>query len=245
MKPMFRFVVPAALATAIAFSSPVSALEKTSARLTEDFDGWRSAGTSTNCLVAYYNTCTDWIWIWGGWAPGDRIGVCFDACCGTGLGAAVDSSYVYWYTGAPSGYGYTGSIGVYAVDGSCCPTGPALASQPLLPLSGWNGAGFSPNVSVPGQFAVMFTFGPGMGTPATAVTDHPNAGPTGPPACGSCYLSTRTNHSFYWGDTTTPLCPGSPFFDDLCNAEFLWDASMHCFTSVEETSWGTIKNLYR
>jgi hypothetical protein len=35
--------------------------------------------------------------------------------------------------------------------------------------------------------------------------------------------------------------------DGVCNALFLWDASMHCDTpvSIESTSWGAIKGLYR
>ena len=134
MNSRLRFVVLALLAATVFLSSPASALEKTVGRLTDGLDGWRSGGTSTNCLVDYYNTCNGWIWIWSGWAPEDQIGVCFTSCC-TGLGANVDSSFVFFSSGAPSGYGFTGSVGIFNVDGDCCPTGSPISSQPLLPTS--------------------------------------------------------------------------------------------------------------
>jgi hypothetical protein len=115
----------------------------------------------------------------------------------------------------------------------------------MLPVSGWNAVGFSPLVRVPDQFAVAFTFGAGVQTPLALTADHPAAGPTGPPACGSCFPTTRENHSFYWGTAATSICPGSAFNDGVCDSQFLWDASMHCVTSVESSSWGAIKGLYR
>ena len=244
MEPRLRLVVPAMLAVVASLPSPASALEKTLGRLTDDLDGWRSSTTSTNCLVDYYNICTGWVWVWSGWAPGDRIGVGFTSCCAP-KGAEVDSSFVYFETGAPSGYGFTGTIGLYAVDGNLCPTGPAIASQPLLPASGWNAVGFNPLVSVPPTFAVAYTFGTAPAPPIAIDTDHPLQGPTGPVACGTCYPSSRTPHSFWWGTASSPVCPGSVLNDGLCNAEFLWDVSMHCVVSVESSSWGAIKGLYR
>jgi hypothetical protein len=233
------------LAVVASLPSPAPALEKALGRVTDGLDGWRSSTISTNCLVDYYNICTGWVWLWSGWGPGDQVGVCFTSCCAP-KGAEVDSSFVYFHTGAPSGYGFTGTIGVYAVDPlTCCPEGTALATQPLLPVDGWNSVGFLPLLSVPANFAVTFTFGPGASTPIAIDTDHPAAGPSGPAACGTCFPTTRTAHSFYWGTTSTPVCPGSTFADDLCDAEFLWDASMHCVVSVESSSWGAIKGLYR
>lgn len=248
MNSRLRFVALAVVAVLVGLSSPGSALEKTTARFTDDFDGWRSAGTSSSCLVAYYNTCNGWVWIWGGWAPEDRVGVCFTSCCGGGLVAEVDTSYVHFWTSAPSGYGFTGTVGVYNVDANCCPTGTSLIpAQPLLPISGWNAVGFSPPVRGQDQFAVTFTFGPGVSTPLSLTADHPAMGPTGPVACGTCFPTSRENHSLYYGTTSSPLCPGSSFFDGVCDSQFLWDASMHCVTStaVESSSWGSIKGLYR
>ncbi len=101
------------------------------------------------------------------------------------------------------------------------------------------------SVTVSSNFAVAFRFGPGTDSPLSIPTDHPLAGPTGPVACGPCYPSTRDSRTFYWGPTGTPLCPGSPLNDGLCDAQFLWDASMQCVVSVESSSWGAIKGLYR
>lgn len=230
----------------LALAAPGLALEKRAARLTDDPDEWRSGGTSTYCLTNYYNICTGWVWIWSGWTPGDRIGVCFDACCAEPLAAAVDTSYVYFSTGAPPGYGFTGTIDVFAVNADCCPVGSPLWTQPLLPVSGWNSVGLG-NILVPPTFAVAFTFGPAAGTPAGIATDHPEQGPTGPPACGTCYPSTRPTRSFWWGTTMSTVCPGLPLYDNLCSAEFLWDVSMHCEApvSLESTTWAAIKSLYR
>jgi hypothetical protein len=51
--------------------------------------------------------------------------------------------------------------------------------------------------------------------------------------------------SFYYGNPTTLLCPGSRFNDGICDAELLWDVSFACLIPVEESSWGSIKALYR
>jgi hypothetical protein len=117
-------------------AAPGLALEKRAARLTDDPDLWRSGGTSSNCLVKYYNTCNGWVWIWSGWAPQDRMGVCFTSCCPAPLSAAAETSYVHFWSGAPPGYGYTGTIDVFGVDADCCPVGLPLSTQPFLPVSG-------------------------------------------------------------------------------------------------------------
>jgi hypothetical protein len=42
-----------------------------------------------------------------------------------------------------------------------------------------------------------------------------------------------------------PICPGSPFNDGICDAQLFWDIDLACAVSVEDTSWGKIKDLYR
>ena len=244
MNSKVRVFVLAVIVVTACLPSLAPALEKTAAPMADRFDGWRAGGASATCLVDYYNLCNGWVWIWSGFLPTERIGVCFSSCCTSPLGAEVDSSFVFFWSGAPAGYGWTGSIGIFNVDQDCCPIGTPLASQPLLPASGWNGIGFG-SVIVPRSFAVLFTFGATASAPITIATDHPAAGPTGGVACGPCYPSTRASRSFYWGPTGSPICPGSSFNDGVCDAQFLWDASMHCFTSVEASSWATIKGLYR
>ncbi|MGH2569681.1 MAG: hypothetical protein ACRDGR_00555 [bacterium] len=229
----------------LVLAAPGLALEKRAARLTDD-DQWRSAGTSTSCLVDYFDVCTGWVWVWSGWRPEERIGVCFSSCCPAPLSAAGDTSYVYFYSGAPAGYGFTGTVDVFAVDADCCPVGVPLSTQPLLPTSGWNSVVLG-HVSVPPEFAVTFTFGSAANLPIAVVTDHPAQGPTGPPACGTCYPPTRPTRSFWWGTATSPFCPGSVLNDGFCNAEFLWEVGLHCEAPValESKTWGGIKGLYR
>ena len=71
------------------------------------------------------------------------------------------------------------------------------------------------------------------------------AGPTGPEACGTCYPTTRPNHSFDYGTAGSPACPGSPFNDGICDAQLFWNADLASTASVESRSWGTIKGLSR
>lgn len=233
------FLTAFVLGAALVFASTGLALEKTS-QLAIDGDGddW-AAGTT--CTVSYYNICTGWLWVWSGWSPLDQMGVCFDTC---GDNCELLSTRWRWWSGNPAGYGFTGTISVQSVDASCCPNG-VLAQTTWLAYSGWNQNTW--NVAVPNQFAVMGTLGPGIGiaSPGAVASDHPAAGPTGPQACDTCYPATRVNHSFYWGTANTLLCPGSPFNDGICDAELWMTASLSCVISVEETSWGAVKNLYR
>ena len=235
------FITAFVLAASLVFATSGLALEKTAARMTDDgrAGDW-NAGTT--CSVAYYNTCTGWVWVWSGWSPGDVIGVCFDNCCLPSHGFVV-SNWAFVWTAAPSGYGFTGTIAVSDADADCCPAG-TLQATPFLPASGWNL--YTWNAKISGSaFTVTVTHGPASGSPLSYATDHPAAGPTGPQSCGTCFPSTRPTNSFYYGTPAAPLCPGSGLDDGVCTSEFLWDAQLSCVVSVEEASWGSIKNLYR
>jgi len=203
-------------------------------------DGW-AAGTQT-CTVQYYNICTGWLWLWWGFSPGDRTGTAFTRCCPHG---SVDSGFIYFRDAAPAGYGFTGTMAVYAADPNDCPTGAPLASRALLPVSQWNLVVWG-GVPVPEDFVVLYEWpDPERPNPTAIGSDHPAAGPTGPHACGTCYPTTRTNHSYHYGTAATPLCPGSPLNDGVCDAQWLMDAGMLCAVQVEERSWGAVKSLYR
>jgi hypothetical protein len=235
------FLTAFVLAASLAFATSGLALEKTASRVTDDTrPGDWNAGTT--CSVRYYNTCTGWVWIWSGFGPSDRFGVCFDNCCAPN-GGILTASWTYVWTAAPPGYGFTGTIAVSNADANCCPAG-TLDSQTYLPISGWNS--YLWNSSVGARFVVSVTHGPASGSPTAYPSDHPLAGPTGPAACGSCFPDTRVEHSFFYGTAGSPLCPGSTLNDgSLCGAEWLWDAEVACIVSVEESSFGQIKNLYR
>lgn len=250
MKSKFRFAVFAALMTTLLLATTGLALEKVAARLMDDDSRmWRSATTTTTCSVSYYNYCTGWVWVWSGWSPGDRYGVCFTNCCAAGpylVGSWLTETGIYISTASPAGYGFTGVVDLWNADVDNCPTGAAIASQSHLHASGWNVIDFGGMAqSVPSKFVITYTAGSGSGDPHAIYSDHPAAGPTGPQACGYCYPSPRTTYTYWYGTPTTVICPGSPLSDGVCNIEWLWYCYLDCVTPVESTSWGRVKGLYR
>jgi hypothetical protein len=227
------------------FATAGFAFERTTVRA--DRDGMAGWDASASCSVFYANICTDWIHVWGDWPPLTRLGVILEPCCPDGH---LVSTQVYFWTGSYAGYWYTGTVALFSVVGNCPGTLlDSYAYLPIYPAGGgdqhnWNNVPAGPvaltywlPVSAPAGYPT---------NPVTVPTDHPDAGPTGPQACGLCYPSTRETHSYYWGTSDSPLCPGSPFSDDVCNAELLyWGGSFTCTTSIEPKGWGAIKNLYR
>jgi hypothetical protein len=233
------FLTAFVLAATLVFATSGLALEKSTVRMGDDTRAgdWNAGAT---CSVSYFNTCTGWLWVWSGWSPGDVLGTCFDNCCAGG--GVLDASAIYVWTAAPSGYGFTGTISMGDADAACCRSN-TLGAQVFFPISGWNTYLWSANVGA--SFVVDVALGPGTGSPIVFPTDHPAAGPTGPQACGHCYPSPRNNHTYYYGTQTSPLCPGSPLNDGVCDAELWQYAFLSCTVSVEEESWGKVKNLYR
>lgn len=202
--------------------------------------------TGTECEVAYYNHCTGWVWIWSGapdagwWHIGDRVGVVVESCDER---SRLTTTWTYFYSAVPYFYGYTG-VAIHAVDASGCPSGAPLAEQVRLPLSGWNLMTW--DVEVPGRFAIVQELRSAFANIWTLLTtDHPAAGGAAPPACGACYPPSRTTRSWYWGTASAPRCPGVPFFDGVCNAEFLVATNLEATVGVQPESWGSIKALYR
>jgi hypothetical protein len=234
-------LVATLVASMLLLASTAGALEKTREAFDDERTNWNAGAT---CTIVYYNTCTGWVFNWGGWESDDQIGVVAETCCPGG--SELLSNEIYFRDPAPSGYGFTGSVSVWAADDNDCPSGAALASVPFLPeAQGWET--FNWGLSVPSKFVVTLEFGPAASNPARVRTDHPSAGPTGPEACGTCYPSTRQSHSYYYGTIASPLCPGSGFDDDAsnCDAELLFTFTMACTVPVEQQSWGKVKTLYR
>jgi hypothetical protein len=228
------FVSALALGAILALATSGFALEKSQAQFSDQLGDWNAG--STTCSVQYYNICTGYIWVWSGWADGSIVGNGFDNCCGPE--GQLDGSFFYYRTGGVPGYGFTGSAAVYAADGSDNPVGAAIASQAILPAAGWNFSTWG--VNVPGRFLILHTVQDdlGLGTPVTIATDGAGG------ACGVCFPTTRTTNSYTYG-TETAMIPPSPFNDGACFVELLTAAQMTCTVSVEDESWGSIKNLYR
>ena len=229
----------------IALPGASMALERTAVPLDQRgaFEDWNAGAT---CTVSYYNNCTGWIWTWGSWEDGDVVGVLFDACSESGS-ATLMATNVYAWRGAICNIdrGYTGLISIQEIDDHGCP-GNALASQPFLPCDGDNVALWDLTVSGAILLTVEQRSYYGSRIPTWYATDHPSAGPTGPQACGLCYPADRVTRSFMFGTATSPLCPGSPLYDGVCNAEFFrWSAAFITPLAVETTRWSQIKALYR
>jgi hypothetical protein len=249
MRASFRVVLTAIAGSLISESVP--ALEKRPIQFDGSLpDEW---STRNSCRVHYYNICTGWIWCWSGFQDGDRIGQVFDSCLPPDSNSLLDTIH-FVCTSAPAAYGFTGTISVFPVDANNCLVGGPIASQPFLPhfdvypfqFVNWAGT------AVSNRFAVVIEIRDeqGLANPAQFGTDRPAAGPTGPNACGTCYPIDRPNHSYSYGNASSPLCPGIPFNDGVCDAQLFWDADLFGETPLATPdtplkSWGAIKGLYR
>jgi hypothetical protein len=243
---MTRTLLPIALLLLL-LPPPSSALERTLARAADrpgPSDDW---GTGGICSVSYFNDCNGWVWIWEDWQGTDVIGMVFEPQCDEGSYQTLVSTQLYAWSGAGSyPYGNTGTITLHAEDESGCPT-TVLAVQSFLPATGLNVTNWG--VPVSGPVVVRF-INPADKDPmvelATWATDHPSAGPTGPPGCGTCYPTGRVGHSFYYGPEDSPLCPPLPLEDGGCDAEWMhWSATFSSPVSVRASGWASIKALYR
>jgi hypothetical protein len=233
------FMTAFVLAAMLVFATSGLALEKTSVRANPgDVSGWDAAAS---CSVFYANTCTGWLWVWTGWAPLDQFGVVLDPCCPNGQ---LTTTQTRFWTGSPPGYGFTGTLGVSPVVAGC--PGPYYQSIPYLPIGGTNQ--IHPWAVPAGSVVLTYQLSNNpVADPLAVPTDHPAIGPTGPQACGFCYPSTRTIHTFQFAVAGSPACPGLTFNDGVCDSELLnWGGLFTgCPVSVEENSWGAVKNLYR
>lgn len=239
--PPSRFAPVMCLAAALA-AADASALERHELRAdtSSEVSDW-DAGAS--CVVTYANACTGWIWAWDFRDDDETMGTVLEPCC---EGGRLVSTSVYFWDGAIAGWGYTGTLAVSPVVGPDCP-GVPYQSIPFLPpertitMHDWN--------VPPGPVVLTYTSGPNVPEVwhyTNVITDHPAAGPTGPPACGNCFPSTRVTHAFHYGTDSQPLCPGDRLNDGVCDAELLhWVGNFSCTVPVRAGSWGTLKSLYR
>jgi len=211
-------------------------------------DEWARGCTQS---IIYYNYCTGWIWAWSGWDAGERTGISHvTTYCNDNY--LLASSWHYASEGTPSGYGFTGTMELAVATSDRCPTSVTLAVRPILPVAGWNHLYWATHLpGGPPGWLLLWRNGPVAGNPTSWATDHPAAGPTGPPACGTCYPETRETRSFRFGTPSSPACPGLPYEDGSgCTAELLWDVEGGFVewgtpVAVEAESWAGVKTMYR
>lgn len=237
-----RLATAGALCGLLATAGSARSLERVEVRADRSSsDGW-DAGSS--CTITYANTCTAWLWVWTG-DEDDVMGVVFEPCCESGQ---LVSTQAYFWTGAPQGWGCTGTLTVSEVVDDCL--GTVYDSRPCLPGGGYGGWAETDVWAdlPPGRVALTYTFGyvTHLEITPTIPSDHPAAGPTGPQACGLCYPSGRVGHFFSFGTATSPLCPGERMNDGVCDAEAMfWSAGFSCAVSITESSWSAVKGMYR
>ncbi len=237
----------AVLVAAVLASAPSAlALERVSVPVSEspDHGDWAA---SARCTLSYFNACTGWMWTWSGWLHTERVAMTIDTCCPENASARLTSASLYAWHGAPSGYGFTGTLSVYQLDSAGCLATP-LGAQPLLPSTGDNITSWSLTAHGRDLALVYEHAGATSPDPTVWVSDHPAAGPTGPAACGTCYPSVRVGHGYLFGVANSPLCPGSVLHDGVCAAEWRWGAEFSCAdggVAVSPRSWSAIKSLYR
>ncbi len=244
MSLRLRCLVAAVSIVAIGLPVTAMALEKEPLRIPDidrpELPEWNRGYT---CSVAYYNICTGWTWVWSGFPADTRLGVHVTACCTTATDTVrVTDFFTYFLTGVPTGYGFTGSFDAWAADSNGCPSGDPIATQALPPVGpDWNLIDFGGPVEVPVDFVLTYTLGPTGGSPVSVLTDSPFTD------LGVCYPGPRVTRSAVYGTSGSPTCPGSTFFDGVADAELLMFIGLDCepLVSVDRTSWGGLKSLYR
>jgi hypothetical protein len=243
------------LAAMLCLASSGLALEKKAMRYDGDgSDDWNAGAT---CVQSYYNICTGWVWVFGfdnAALQNDTavIGLNGVNCCGPGESSALVQSRIRYWTGSPQGYGFTGTIATYAANGLGCPVGAPIQSQPFLAPFVAGNAFYTHNWAgtLPNSYVLAVTIVcdvNGTINPLGFGTDFGTTGPTGPDACGTCFPTGRQSRSYIFGDTAGGnYCPGQTFQPaQACEVELLWDLASACAVSVDASSWGSIKGLYR
>lgn len=245
------FMTALVLTGVFVFATSGLALEASLHSISEDPD--RDLGWSANvtCSILYANYCNGYVYAF------DESGFRFnDAnwgqhyqktdCCGPGESSVITSTTTYTWTGAPFGYGFTGTVSIYAATaGTKCPTGSPLASQPWANASGQ--ATWLWGIDCTKSFVQLVNTGPN-GAFYSFASDAPSVG-QGPGNMDPCQSPTPTNSFFYGVGGIN--CPGSELTASIVPNSttvslFFWSAQKVCKpVSVQESTFGQIKGLYR
>jgi len=193
------------------------------------------------CSVAYYNTCSGWVYLWA-WSCADEAGVVFDlpSECGKTPGAPCTNEGFWWYWRyTHPGYTYTVSYRLYPVDSSYCKAGPPIGSLNRQdPIERWNYyAGLGTTKSDLVALTAVMDWG---GRPYLITDNNSKNQEIG------CAPIPTVAYSMYYGEEGFPYCPPQTFGDQLGPVNILMDATFSCEeTSIEPASWGAIKTLFR
>jgi len=193
------------------------------------------------CSVAYYNTCSGWVYLWA-WSCADEAGVVFDlpSECGKTPGAPCTNEGFWWYWRyTHPGYTYTVSYRLYPVDSSYCKAGPPIGSLNRQdPIERWN---YYAGLGTTESDLVALTAVMDWGGRPYLITDNSSKNQE-----IGCAPIPTVAYSMYYGEEGFPYCPPQTFGDQLGPVNILMDATFSCEeTSIEPASWGAIKTLFR
>ena len=197
--------------------------------------------------ISYFNLCTGWVWNWSGPPPRASYGVYYrDLTTET---ERLLRTHIYYAHGAPPGYGFTSIAQVFPEFDPRCPDLPPLDTEFFLAQTGWNTIVWNGDEGIPVEdFFVIVTHSETPGNPTVIVTEKGEPGGPRPGGCGICYPPSRPPFSFQFGQEDVIICPGLPWLDgSACTLELLWRSELRLGppTSVETSSWGMVKGLYR
>ncbi len=233
---------------ALLLSSNVSADINKPSESVRDSGLERPAGSAGagSCSIIYYNFCSQWIHIIGGFADEEEAGVIFDLVndCGKlqGEHCVNTRSFWYWRFTVPT-RAFNVSYKLFEVDANGCKVGPplgTLANQD--PAERWN---LLPGLGSTTGDRVVLIGSPDNGTLPRFATDNNEANAVGGPNCAGIGPGIGSS-VFYGGPLTTLYCPPLEFTDDLGPTNLIVDAKFVCASSAtENSSWGDVKSLFR
>lgn len=199
--------------------------------------GHGSGGATGFCSVAYYDYCSGWIWVYSAsYYTGSGIVFDLPADCGKEPGAECVNTHFWWYWRFTLPNRTFVDYRVYEVDSSNCLVGePLYELLNFSPWERWNhhegfGAFTADRIAI-----VAGTDGPRMASDNNLANQA--AG------CGEIPAFPR---GFRFEEDGGALCPPAPMADPLGPVDLLVEAGFDCqTTSIEPSSWGAVKGLFR
>lgn len=174
---------------------------------------------------------------WEAGPPRSRKSTCFNESC-ISEGQSLDKAITYFRNVVP---GYDNTVDVVIdvdFDSDCCPDAVLTSDLALDPGLRWNCSPLN-NVCIPGGVngVIMRTVYGGAAAPNIATDGRRNDD------CDPIGLE----HSFYYGFNGGGCVPWIEFGPTGRADNFLYwlIVDSGCTTSTEQTSWGTIKGLFR
>jgi hypothetical protein len=187
------------------------------------------------CSIAYYELCSGWIWTWSGYQV--QYAVVFDLPndCGKQAGQLCTNTGFWWYWRYTNpGYQIPVTYSLYAADSALCRVGAPIGTLPDQdPIERWNaypGLG-----STTSDFVAIVAISASFPMVATDNT-------TKNQAIGCAPIPTAVHSVLGF----VSYCPPTAMEDGLGPCNLLVDGEFYCAaTTVELSSWGAIKTLFR